>query len=59
LQTASTADASDITGTFDWTEYTVTLPGLSKNVTSIFVNLFYYPGTTGKVFFDDATLMHN
>jgi hypothetical protein len=59
LQSASTAGVSDITGTFDWTEYTVTLPELSKNVHVIFVNLTYLPGTTGKVYFDDITLMHN
>jgi hypothetical protein len=58
LQTATTEGLTSITGTFNWTEYNITLPNLYKAVTKIFITLIYYPNTTGKVYFDDITLIH-
>lgn len=53
-----TATSEGLTGTFNWTEYSITLPDLSKAVTSIYVTMYYPPKTTGKVYFDDITLTH-
>jgi hypothetical protein len=58
IQTATSQGSTSITGTFNWTDYSITLPDLSKSVTSIFVTLYYFPNTTGKVYFDNITLTH-
>lgn len=59
LQFASTQGVVNINGTFDWSTYTVSLPNVQSNITSIFVFLVYRPKTTGKVYFDDVTLSYN
>lgn len=47
-----------ISGTFEWTDYNITLPNLASNTSSISVRLYYLPYTLGTVYFDDITLTH-
>lgn len=47
-----------ISGNFDWSEFSVTLPNLDNNTASIIVYLYYLPKTLGTVYFDDITLTH-
>jgi hypothetical protein len=56
-QYVTTQGHIDIKGTFGWTKHAVRLNSLSSNVKKIYVFLVYLPGTTGEVYFDDATLM--
>lgn len=48
-----------ITGTFDWTTYTITLPNVSTTAKRIDAFCIYLSGTTGTVYFDDASLLHD
>ena len=43
-------------GTFDWTQYSVTMPEVQNGVKILYVYLIYLQNTTGKVYFDDITL---
>ena len=58
LQFSSTQNNISITGTFDWTTYSIALPNLTSGK-YIDVYLVYLPGTTGKAYFDDISLMYN
>ena len=48
-----------INQTFDWKTYTLKAPAIPENVKTIHVFLIILPGTTGTVYFDDASLTHN
>jgi hypothetical protein len=52
----STQSGTRITGSFEWVEHTITMNKLDKKTATIVVGLVYLPNTTGKVYFDDATL---
>jgi len=54
-----TSVSDPITGTFDWTTYTIKLPALLDSVETVRVHFFFQTNTTGKVYFDDASLTHN
>lgn len=54
----TTEGIHNISGTFDWTTYTLSIPELSEDVKHIYVYLVYLPYTTGTVYFDDITLTH-
>jgi hypothetical protein len=56
LQFISTQGQTSITGTFDWTTYSVKLTGVQSTVSYIDVYLVYLTNTTGTVYFDDASL---
>jgi hypothetical protein len=58
LQFETTQNVVNISGTFDWATYTVTLSKVQSNITSIIVYLIYLPNTTGTVYFDDVTLTY-
>lgn len=58
LQFVSTQNTTTISGTFDWTTYTLKLPKLTSGVTYLIVYLVYLPNTTGTVYFDNASLTH-
>jgi len=58
LQFESTQDKLNIKGTFDWTEYTVSIGSVNSEVTNIYVFLIYLTNTTGAVYFDDITLTY-
>jgi len=55
-QFATTEGSSPISGTFDWTEYTISLNSVASTTRSLTVYLVYLPETTGDVFFDDISL---
>ncbi len=46
-----------VAGTFDWQPLEITLPQIPEDAESIRVYLNMGPGTTGKVYFDDITLV--
>jgi hypothetical protein len=48
----------NITGTFDWKEYSIQLPKIDTSVKSLLVYLIYLPNTTGNVYFDDISLTY-
>lgn len=53
---ASTERLLPITGTKDWTAYSVTLWNISSGIKSITVYLLYLPDTSGTAYFDNITL---
>ena len=53
---ATTQDSSPISGTFDWTTYSLSLDMVEPTIQSLTVYLTYLPNTTGDVFFDDVSL---
>jgi hypothetical protein len=57
-QFATTQYMTNISGTFDWAEYSVNLSDLSIDATKIFIFLVYLNSTTGTIYFDDITLTH-
>jgi hypothetical protein len=59
IQTVSSSDTQTITGAFDWTTYSVKLTKIQSTVKSITVYVIMNPATTGKVYFDDASLRTN
>jgi len=58
VQFISTEGSSSITGTFDWTEYSVQIAEVSPAATCTWIFLVYLPNTTGEVYFDDVSLVH-
>jgi len=58
LQTTQSDPLTSITGTFDWTEYSIRLPNLHSSVSTLNISLYYLPKTAGKVYFDDIKLTH-
>lgn len=59
VQFVSTEGTISITGTFDWTPYTIDLVDLQSSVKTIYIFLIYLPNTTGAAYFDDITLTRN
>jgi hypothetical protein len=57
-QFATTQGTTKISGSFDWTDFSVDLPDLQDGVTGIFIYLIYMNKTNGTVFFDDITLTY-
>lgn len=55
-QFATTQGFSPISGTFDWTVYSLNLGTVEPTIESLTVYLTYLPNTTGTVFFDDVSL---
>jgi len=55
-QFASTQGNIDITGSFDWSKYSVTLENVDTDIKSVTVYLIYLPETAGTVYFDDIQL---
>lgn len=55
-QFATTQGTSPISGTFNWTEFSIGLGTVESNIQSITVYLVYLPNTTGTVYFDDVSL---
>ena len=58
LQFETTENSTNISGSFDWSTYTLNLSDLQSDVTIIRVYLILLPETTGTVYFDDITLTH-
>lgn len=56
-QFSTTEGKQLISGTFDWTEYTVRLNSVADDANKIFVFLIYLPENTGEVYFDDINLL--
>jgi hypothetical protein len=59
LQFETTEGNKSINGTFDWTDYTLKLTQINKDVKVVVVFLIYQYNTTGTVYFDDVTLTYN
>jgi hypothetical protein len=59
IQFETTEGLRKITGTFNWTTYSVNLSAVDSKVRSIVVFLLYLQNTTGTVFFDDIMLTTN
>jgi hypothetical protein len=58
-QFVTTQGTSQINGIFDWTEYTLELnEGVASGMQSITVYLILLDGTTGDLYFDDASLIY-
>lgn len=55
-QFATTQSVSPISGTFDWTEYSISLSPVEETTQSLTVYLVYLENTTGDVYFDDVSL---
>jgi hypothetical protein len=58
LQFVTTEYLHKITGTFDWTEYSIQLPNIVSATESLWVFLIYRPNTSGSVYFDDISLTY-
>lgn len=57
-QFVTTQGESPIIGTFDWTEYSITLDNVDATTIMLTVYLVYLPNTTGEVYFDDISLTY-
>lgn len=55
----TTQGHTPISGTFDWTTYNIKMSALRTDAQYLYVFLVYLPNTTGTVYFDDVTLVHN
>ncbi len=55
-QFATTQGTSPISGTFNWTAYSLSLGTVEPTIQSLTVYLVYLPNTTGNVYFDDVSL---
>lgn len=58
LKFVSTEGDIDITGTFDWKEYSIEMESVPNDTNIIYVWLAFLPHTTGEVYFDDAELTY-
>ena len=58
LQYISSRGEQTINGTFDWTQYSVTLSPVAVGTKSITVHLTLLQNSMGTVYFDDVTLTH-
>ncbi|MCE2934478.1 MAG: hypothetical protein ACK5WO_05155 [Cyclobacteriaceae bacterium] len=56
-QGSTTQGTTNITGTFDWTTYTVRLTGIERDIKSLTIYLILLPNSTGEVYFDEASLI--
>ncbi len=57
-QFVSTEGNVTINGNFDWKEYSVKLDKVASSTQSLTIFLIFQPGTTGEVYFDDASLSY-
>ncbi len=57
-QFATTSGTTSITGKFDWKEYNIKLDKVEATTKSLTAILILNPGTTGSVYFDDASLSY-
>lgn len=57
-QFVSTEGNTSISGTFDWSEYSITLDNIDSRIQILKVYLVYLPNTTGEVYFDDIFLVN-
>ncbi len=57
-QFETTEGDTKISGTFDWTEYSLTMTDVTEDVTIMTVYLVYLENTVGEVYFDDASLTY-
>jgi len=57
-QFVTTQGITTISGTFDWTDYSLMLSSVDASTKILNVFLFYSPNTTGEAFFDDITLSY-
>ena len=57
-QFVTTQGTSPISGTFDWTDYSVKLGNVDASTQSLTVYLVYLQNTTGEVYFDDVSLAY-
>jgi hypothetical protein len=57
-QFITTQNLSPITGSFNWSEKTITLANVKPTSMSITVYFIYLSNTTGEVYFDDAILTY-
>lgn len=57
-QFVTTQGITTISGTFDWTDYSLMLSSVDASNKILNVFLFYSPNTTGEAFFDDITLSY-
>jgi len=55
-QFVTTQGSLDISGSFDWSEYSVKLENVDTDINSLTVYLVYLGGTAGTVYFDDVQL---
>jgi hypothetical protein len=55
-QFATTQGITPISGSFDWMDHSVQLPGIDANTQSLTIYLIYLSNTTGEVYFDDVSL---
>lgn len=55
-QFVTTQGTSPISGTFDWTDYSIKLDNVDPGTQSLTVYLVFLPNTTGEVYFDDIIL---
>lgn len=55
----TTQGKTPITGTQDFTEYSIELPSFPSGIDDLLVFLVYLPKTTGYVYFDDVSLTVN
>ena len=58
-QFITTYGKTEITGNFDWKEYTLKLENVESEIKSLTVFLIYLQNTTGGVYFDDITLTYD
>ncbi len=57
--TSSTDGKVSITGSTEFTEYTLTCDSAPKNLYAVYADLIYLPKTTGTAFYDDMSLTIN
>jgi len=55
-QFITTQGSESITGTFDWTDHSITLSSVDATTKSITIYFVFLPNTKGKVYFDDVSL---
>lgn len=56
LQFETTQGKVPITGTFDWTKFSITLNDVDKNTVKIYIFLVFLNDTTGEIYFDDISI---
>ncbi|WP_296621629.1 hypothetical protein [Marivirga sp.] len=57
-QFATTQGSMDISGTFDWKEYSIKLDNVDASTKSLTVYLIYLYDTSGEAYFDDVSLTY-
>ena len=58
LQFVTTESLYEISGTFDWKEYSIDLPKVDDATKALLIFLVYLPNTTGSAYFDDISLSY-